>query len=200
MHRLASPPLPGLRALASGVAMALLLPLLGACSGTPFGETLSRSFSPPQAGGAAATSLPPAAAAGSSPAAAPAPGTPASGGAGSSAPAPATPAAPPRRGEGGNAGGSGADASAPAARGSVPKPPAVAAAVRPGGATAPYRVTIRLPLADPSAPAEVVTEALRSAGVAFEVETIERMGGGAGAGAGAAPAGPPQVRPAPPPR
>ena len=40
---------------------------------------------------------------------------------------------------------------------------------------APYRVTIRLPLADPSAPAEVVTKALRAAGVPFEVETIERM-------------------------
>jgi hypothetical protein len=47
----------------------------------------------------------------------------------------------------------------------------VAPAVRP----APYRVTIRLPLADPSAPAEVVTKALRAAGVPFEVETIERM-------------------------
>ena len=39
----------------------------------------------------------------------------------------------------------------------------------------PYRVTIKLPAADPSAPAEVVTEALRAAGVAFEVETIERI-------------------------
>ena len=46
-----------------------------------------------------------------------------------------------------------------------------APAVRP----APYRVTIRLPEADPSAPAEVVTKALRAAGVPFEVETIERM-------------------------
>jgi len=41
----------------------------------------------------------------------------------------------------------------------------------------------------------VVTEALRAAGVPFEVETIERMG----AGPAAAPAVP-QVRPAPPPR
>ena len=49
--------------------------------------------------------------------------------------------------------------------------PPLAPAVRP----APYRVTIRLPLADPSAPAEVVTKALRAAGVPFEVETIERM-------------------------
>ena len=65
---------------------------------------------------------------------------------------------------------------------------------------APYRVTIRLPQADPSAPAEVVTEALRAAGVPFEVETIERMG------VATTPAVPPvvpsgpQVRPAPPPR
>ncbi|MEB3167666.1 MAG: hypothetical protein VKK97_02940 [Synechococcaceae cyanobacterium] len=39
----------------------------------------------------------------------------------------------------------------------------------------PYRVTLRLPRADPAAPAEVVTRALRAAGVPFEVETIERM-------------------------
>ena len=39
----------------------------------------------------------------------------------------------------------------------------------------PYRLTIRLPKADPAAPAEVVTQALRAAGVPFEVETIERM-------------------------
>jgi hypothetical protein len=40
---------------------------------------------------------------------------------------------------------------------------------------APYRVTIKLPAADPSSPAEAVTDALREAGVAFEVETIERV-------------------------
>ena len=40
---------------------------------------------------------------------------------------------------------------------------------------APYRITIQLPTADPSAPAEVVTEALRKAGVPFEVEMIERV-------------------------
>jgi hypothetical protein len=37
-------------------------------------------------------------------------------------------------------------------------------------------VTILLPEADASAPAEVVTQALRAAGVPFEVETIERLG------------------------
>jgi hypothetical protein len=78
-----------------------------------------------------------------------------------------------------------------------------AATVRP----APYRVTIRLPQADPSAPAEVVTRALRAAGVPFEVETIERMPA-AGAASGVAPAAaatgaapaPTSSRPAPAPR
>ncbi|MEB3318255.1 MAG: hypothetical protein VKO39_08985 [Cyanobacteriota bacterium] len=55
----------------------------------------------------------------------------------------------------------------------------------------PYRVTLRLPRADPSAPAEAVTQALRAAGIPFEVETIERVQGGASAAS---------VRPAPPPR
>ncbi len=39
----------------------------------------------------------------------------------------------------------------------------------------PYRITIKLSLADPSAPAEAVTKALRMAGVSFEVEMIERL-------------------------
>ena len=39
----------------------------------------------------------------------------------------------------------------------------------------PYRVILRLPSADPSAPAEAVTKALRAAGLPFEVETIERL-------------------------
>jgi hypothetical protein len=64
-------------------------------------------------------------------------------------------------------------ASEPKARPPVAATPETPAAppVRPS----PYRVTIRLPLADPSAPAEVVTQALRAAGVPFEVETIERL-------------------------
>jgi hypothetical protein len=53
-------------------------------------------------------------------------------------------------------------------------PPAVKPKTQPS-IPSPYRVTIKLPAADPSAPAEVVTEALRAAGVAFEVETIERI-------------------------
>ena len=39
----------------------------------------------------------------------------------------------------------------------------------------PYRLLLRLPAADPAAPAEAVTQALRAAGVLFEVETIERL-------------------------
>ena len=38
----------------------------------------------------------------------------------------------------------------------------------------PYRITLRLFSADPAAPAEGVTEALRKAGIGFEVETIEK--------------------------
>ena len=41
----------------------------------------------------------------------------------------------------------------------------------------PYRIILRLPGVNPSAPAEAVTEALRQAGVQFEVEKIERFGG-----------------------
>jgi len=71
------------------------------------------------------------------------------------------------------------------------KLPAPASPLQP----APYRVTIKLPSADPSAPAEAVTQALRAAGVSFEVEMIERVG----ANGGPAPAAP-VVTPAPAPR
>ena len=40
---------------------------------------------------------------------------------------------------------------------------------------APYRVTIRLAGADPAAPAEAVTRALRQSDVVFSVERIERI-------------------------
>jgi hypothetical protein len=70
---------------------------------------------------------------------------------------------------------------------------AKAAAVNPSK-PAPYRITIQLPSADPAAPAEAVTEALRAAGVSFEVEMIERVG------AAATPAAVPTVTPAPAPR
>jgi len=39
----------------------------------------------------------------------------------------------------------------------------------------PYRIILRLSDANPSAPAETVTKALRKAGVQFEVEKIERF-------------------------
>ena len=42
----------------------------------------------------------------------------------------------------------------------------------------PYRIILRLSGANPSAPAESVTEALRKAGVEFEVEKIERFNDG----------------------
>jgi hypothetical protein len=76
---------------------------------------------------------------------------------------------------------------------------AMAAKGSPGKTTAPvpYRVTIKLPTADPSAPAEAVTEALRAAGIRFEVETIERIRNGV---APAPAAAAPQATPAPAPR
>jgi hypothetical protein len=62
----------------------------------------------------------------------------------------------------------------------------------------PYRLVLRLPGADPSAPAEAVTEALRAAGVSFEVEMVERVRGGEAAGAAGTAA--PTATPAPAPR
>ncbi len=163
----------------------LSLPLLlSACGGTPFGDTLSRSFS-----GAPAAPAAPAPVTRTTTAGTPAPSP--------AAPKPAAGKEPPVNGATSQA------RPAAGATGATPAPPD-APAVRP----APYRVTIRLPQADPSAPAEVVTKALRAAGVPFEVETIERMPS-AGAGAAeipAAPAGtangtaPATSRPAPAPR
>jgi hypothetical protein len=116
------------------LAPLLLAAGLAGCSGTPFGDQLSRSFSQPPAGARAPTNAAkPAAEAAKQPAAKPAASKP--------EPAPAK------------------------------KPAAPLAPLTP----APYRVTIKLPAADPSSPAEAVTDALREAGVAFEVETIERV-------------------------
>ena len=66
-------------------------------------------------------------------------------------------------------------------------------------APAPYRITIKLPSGDPSAPAEVVTQALRAAGVPFEVEMIERIQAQP-SGTTVTPAPTPQPTPAPRPR
>ena len=49
------------------------------------------------------------------------------------------------------------------------------APARPRQPLAPYRITIRLAGADPSAPAEAVTRALRTSAVDFMVERIERV-------------------------
>jgi hypothetical protein len=92
-------------------------------------------------------------------------------------------------GPGGKAAGATAPAAGSPATGFTAKSSAAAkprggaqpsAAAKPrGGAqpsnAAPYRVTLRLPRVDPAAPAELVTRALRAAGVSFEVETIERL-------------------------
>lgn len=80
---------------------------------------------------------------------------------------------------------------APTAAEPAPEPKPPAAALQP----APYRVTLKLPSADPAAPAEVVTQALRAAGVSFEVEMIERVN----PAAAPAPAAP-VATPAPAPR
>ena len=53
-----------------------------------------------------------------------------------------------------------------------PKPRTVSSQSLP---QAPYRITIRLAGADPAAPAEAVTRALREADVGFAVERIERV-------------------------
>lgn len=158
--------------------------LLAGCSGTRFGDALSRSFSAPPttppapAGRPAATAV----SAGSSGAASPSK-PPAADSMAKPATAAAAPAAAPGTPEGARPATT-VDQSAPAR--SQPS------------RSAPYRVTILLPQADAAAPAEVVTQALRAAGVPFEVETIERIAGGRGASP-ATPAAP-TVRPAPEPR
>ena len=143
--------------------------LLGGCSGTPFGDQLSRSFSSPPGAGAPAER---ATATKPDPALAPDAAKKADL-AKTSDPAKLAKVAA-------------STAKAPEAQ-PLPAPATLA--------PAPYRVTLKLPAADPSAPAEVVTKALRAAGVSFEVETIERVRNGSqGQGAN------PRVTPAPQPR
>ena len=142
------------------LAPLLLASGLAGCSGTPFGDQLSSSFSQPQ------TASPP--------------------------PVSATAAKPPVAVSPAETDPSDQPKPQPAAKQPRPKP-APAAPVAPA-APAPYRVTIKLPAADPSSPAELVTDALRQAGVAFEVETIERVPAGSDAAAA------PVRSPAPPAR
>ena len=166
-----------------GLVLALVLgPLLGSCANNPIARQLAASFDTPPA---PTPAMPPAAGSptggGTSPAvkgqagASPAAGiagapalVPPSGNAATTSPSPGSPANPDQQGT--STAGPGAK---PDAKG---KPRA--ATPTPAPAAAPYRVTLKLPGADPSAPAEVVTRALRAAGVPFEVETIERIGTG----------------------
>ncbi|MEO1002757.1 MAG: hypothetical protein AAFX65_06575 [Cyanobacteria bacterium J06638_7] len=138
--------------------LALAMPLalvLAACSGTPFGDQLSGSFPDGEAPAAGTAAAPPAAGA-------PAGGDPAP----AAGPGAAAPGAPQ----------TGAAASPqPAAPAAAAPPPAAPAAQAAAAAPAPYRLTLRLTAADPAAPAEAVTRALRTAGLAFEVEVIERI-------------------------
>lgn len=130
----------------------LLLPLvlLQACSSTPFGRQLADSFD--------------------SPAAAPA-SAPAANGAGR----PKPPSSP----KTGSASKTGQEAPAPTSAPITEKPAApLQSQPRPvpqSAAPQPYRIILRLSSADPAAPAEQVTRSLREAGIAFEVETIERI-------------------------
>jgi len=163
-----------------GLVLALVLgPLLVGCANNPIARQLAASFDTP----GPAPALPPAAngQAGASPAAgiAGAPAlVPPSGNAATTSPSPGSPAKPDQKGT--STAGPGTKPDAPA------KPRA--ATSTPAPAAAPYRVTLKLPGADPSAPAEVVTRALRAAGVPFEVETIERIGTGSDASTSSRPA------------
>jgi hypothetical protein len=159
-------------------ATAWALPLLSAlsgCAGTPWGDTLSGSFPSPQVPTTAEKAAPaaPNPMEGEAPPRSPSPAPPAQTGSSAAAPAPGARPTEPK------------NPATEAPKPAVPKPTTSSVATAPS----PYRVTIRLPQADPSAPAEGVTEALRTAGIPFEVETIERVNGAS-----------PTVRPAPPPR
>ena len=188
-------------------AMVLLLLQTG-CTGTPFGDGFSRSFPSP---GSPDQPTPQEGAATPAPQANPAPTmtgplptpvglTPPGG-----QPPASGPAAPAQQ----SSSASGATKTAAGTTAMAPGASQVRKSA-PAANPLPYRVTIRLPEADPSAPAEAVTKALRATGVAFEVETIERIitpgsaplatpaPSPAPAAESAAPA--PTSRPAPPPR
>ena len=148
---------PPLRPFCPWVALLTATALTG-CSGTRFGDQLARSFSAPPA----------------------APATQASSGTSTQANKPAQQPARPS-GAATPSGTAPGGTASPAAQATKAPVAGAGAAARPvPRPPAPYRVTIRLPAADPSAPAEQVTEVLRAAGVPFEVETIERIGSSAG--------------------
>ena len=126
----------------------LPLGLLQACAGTPVAEQLERSFAVPE----------------ERPAQADAPGPPSK-----TSPAADRPAEPAPK-----------VASRPEfqdteePKESVPEEKPRPAVSQPQP-KAPYRITIRVAGADPAAPAEAVTRALRDADVGFVVERIERV-------------------------
>jgi len=169
-------------------AMVLMLLQTG-CTGTPFGDSLSRSFpapgspDPPASQTGAAVQAPLVNVApigtGSQP---PGGQPPASGAASKAQKSPLTPGAPKTT------------AGSPASTAAMAPGESQVGKSAPAANPLPYRVTIRLPEADPSAPAEAVTKALRATGVAFEVETIERI-----ASPGLAPLAVPAPSSAPPP-
>jgi len=142
--------------LAAGCAITL-----AGCSGTPFGDQLARSFS-----GAPSGAQSPGAAKSPDSAKATDTATATNGN-----PAAATDSAKPAQAKP-------PANQAPPARTQLPAPTPLPLPRPP--APADYRVTIKLPSVDPSAPAEALTKALRSAGLSFEVETIERVRPGSG--------------------
>jgi len=142
--------------LAAGCAITL-----AGCSGTPFGDQLARSFS-----GAPSGAQSPGAAKSPDSAKATDTATATNGN-----PAAATDSAKPAQAKP-------PANQAPPARTQLPAPKPLPLPRPP--APADYRVTIKLPSVDPSAPAEALTKALRSAGLSFEVETIERVRPGSG--------------------
>jgi hypothetical protein len=206
-------PLPCRAPATMATAMVLLLLQTG-CTGTPFGDGLSRSFpspgSPdqpsPQQGGTGPESQANPAPTMTGPLPTPVGLTRPGGQPPASGPAASTQ-------QSSSASGATKTAAGPPTAAGTPAMAPGASQVRksaPAANPLPYRVTIRLPEADPSAPAEAVTKALRATGVAFEVETIERIitpgsaplatpaPSPAPAAESAAPA--PTTRPAPPPR
>jgi len=168
------------------VLLRLMLPLLvlQGCAGNPVAQQLERSFDEP----AAPASTPPA------------PATPATQTPKTATPKTATPQPPTSAAEPARDGGESADATIDPEQRDQPKgdtpdkdqpegdqagngkedsaDPAddQAKDLPPSGLPQePYRITIRLPGADPASPSDAVTRALRQAGVPFAVERIERI-------------------------
>ena len=129
--------------------------LLQACAGTPVAEQLERSFAVPQAR--------PAQAAEPIPAVKTSPRVVGPSVASPTAERSSTPEAEPVSLP------EATDAPEPVPQ---PKPRTMSSQPQP---QEPYRITIRLAGADPAAPAEAVTRALREADVGFAVERIERV-------------------------